>query len=61
MRFARFPATPRRPTISPQPDGNLLIFETAPTDGVTVRIAVRPSGTEPKIKFYLFARADVAV
>ena len=44
----------------PQPDGNLLIFETEPTDGVTVRIAVRPSGTEPKIKFYLFARADVA-
>ena len=44
----------------PKPEGNLLIFETAPTDGVTVRIAVRPSGTEPKIKFYLFARADVA-
>jgi phosphoglucomutase len=23
-------------------------------------IAVRPSGTEPKIKFYMFARCDVA-
>jgi phosphoglucomutase len=24
------------------------------------RFAARPSGTEPKIKFYLFARTDVA-
>ena len=24
-----------------------------------VRFAARPSGTEPKIKFYLFARTDV--
>lgn len=44
----------------PQPEGNLLFFESAPTDGVTIRIAVRPSGTEPKIKFYLFARTEVA-
>ncbi len=43
----------------PDPQGNLLFFETAPTDGITVRIAVRPSGTEPKIKFYLFAKAEV--
>jgi phosphomannomutase len=28
-------------------------------DAPDVRFAVRPSGTEPKIKFYLFARTDV--
>jgi phosphoglucomutase len=44
----------------PDPQGNLLFFETARTGGIAVRIAVRPSGTEPKIKFYLFAHAEVA-
>jgi phosphoglucomutase len=44
----------------PQPEGNLLFFETARTNGLLVRIAVRPSGTEPKIKFYLFAHAQVS-
>jgi phosphoglucomutase/phosphomannomutase len=39
-----------------EPSGDLLIFELAQAD---VRFAVRPSGTEPKIKFYLFARTDV--
>jgi phosphoglucomutase len=34
------------------PKENMLMIELA--DGR--RIAVRPSGTEPKIKFYLFAR-----
>ena len=28
-------------------------------DAPDVRFAVRPSGTEPKIKFYLFARTEV--
>lgn len=37
----------------PIPKENMLILELA--DGR--RIAVRPSGTEPKIKFYLFAKA----
>ncbi|MFM7594464.1 MAG: phospho-sugar mutase, partial [Isosphaeraceae bacterium] len=40
----------------PEPYGDLLIFELAQAD---VKFAVRPSGTEPKIKFYLFARTDV--
>ena len=40
----------------PEPSGDLLIFETE-TPGT--RFAARPSGTEPKIKFYLFARSAV--
>jgi phosphoglucomutase len=39
----------------PQPSGDLLIFH---LDSPGVRFAVRPSGTEPKIKFYLFARGE---
>ncbi len=41
----------------PRPSGDLLIFQTTAPG---VRFAARPSGTEPKIKFYLFARTDVA-
>ena len=40
----------------PQPSGDLLLFHTALPG---VRFAARPSGTEPKIKFYLFARTEV--
>jgi phosphoglucomutase/phosphomannomutase len=40
----------------PQPSGDLLIFHTSASG---VRFAARPSGTEPKIKFYLFARTEV--
>ena len=40
----------------PEPSGDLLIFR---TDAPGCRFAVRPSGTEPKIKFYLFARSGV--
>ncbi len=40
----------------PEPSGDLLIFELAQAD---VKFAVRPSGTEPKIKFYLFARTEI--
>ena len=46
---------PPRPL--PQPSGDLLIFH---TERPGTRFAVRPSGTEPKIKFYLFARTDMA-
>jgi phosphoglucomutase len=41
-----------------QPHGDLLIFDGVvdlPQARTGVRIAARPSGTEPKIKFYLFA------
>ncbi len=40
----------------PKPSGDLLIFH---LDEPGTRFAARPSGTEPKIKFYLFARSDV--
>ncbi len=40
----------------PRPSGDLLIFH---TELPGVRFAARPSGTEPKIKFYLFARTAV--
>ena len=38
----------------PEPQGNLLIFH-GTHDDCRIRFAARPSGTEPKIKFYLFA------
>ena len=47
---------PAAPRPLPQPDGDLLIFHTG---AAGTRFAVRPSGTEPKIKFYLFARTPV--
>ncbi len=40
----------------PEPSGDLMIFQ---TELPGTRFAVRPSGTEPKIKFYLFARTEV--
>lgn len=43
----------------PGPRGDMLIFRTKATDPVRAQIAVRPSGTEPKIKFYLFCQTDV--
>jgi phosphoglucomutase/phosphomannomutase len=45
------------PSPLPQPSGDLLIFH---TERPGTRFAVRPSGTEPKIKFYLFASTHVA-
>jgi phosphoglucomutase/phosphomannomutase len=46
---------PGRPL--PEPCGDMLIFH---TELPGIRFAARPSGTEPKIKFYLFARTNVA-
>lgn len=43
----------------PAPSGNLLIFESQ-ISPIEFKIAVRPSGTEPKIKFYFFGHAEVA-
>ena len=43
----------------PTPDSNLLVFESEAHDGVLTSLAVRPSGTEPKIKFYGFCRQRV--
>ena len=37
----------------PEPSGDVLIFR---TEAAGTRFAIRPSGTEPKIKLYLFAR-----
>jgi phosphoglucomutase/phosphomannomutase len=48
-------AVPARPL--PQPSGDLLIFQ---SERPGIRFAARPSGTEPKIKFYLFARTEVS-
>ena len=44
-----------------KPEGNVLMFE-AKGEGLplTVQLGVRPSGTEPKIKFYYFAQAEVS-
>jgi phosphoglucomutase/phosphomannomutase len=42
----------------PEPSGDLLMFQ---LDAPDVKFAVRPSGTEPKIKFYLFARTEVPI
>jgi phosphoglucomutase len=46
------------PTIN-QPRGDLLIYHSDRTQPIRVQIAGRPSGTEPKIKFYFFCQADV--
>lgn len=42
------------------PSGNLLIFEGVAND-CEVTLAARPSGTEPKIKFYAFVRIDASL
>jgi phosphoglucomutase/phosphomannomutase len=40
----------------PEPSGDMMIFMLSEPG---TRFIARPSGTEPKIKFYLFARTDV--
>ncbi len=49
----RMPDGSKKPL--PKPSSDLLIFHLAETE---TRFAARPSGTEPKIKFYLFARTE---
>lgn len=41
-----------------RPQGNLVFLDSAADSGAKLSIAARPSGTEPKIKFYLFAQED---
>ena len=50
---------PSNETLSdlPEPSGNLLILDGQAGD-CQVTLAVRPSGTEPKIKFYGFVRTE---
>jgi phosphoglucomutase/phosphomannomutase len=50
-------AGPPSTTPLPEPSGDILIFQ---TEAPGTRFAVRPSGTEPKIKLYLFARSDTS-
>jgi phosphoglucomutase/phosphomannomutase len=47
----------QNPIPLPEPSGDLLIFHLAEPG---TRFAARPSGTEPKIKFYIFARTDTS-
>lgn len=42
-----------------EPRGDLLIYRSAPDESVRIQIAGRPSGTEPKIKFYFFCQSDL--
>ena len=43
----------------PEPSGNLLILDGQAADCL-VSLAIRPSGTEPKIKFYVFVRTGAS-
>jgi phosphoglucomutase len=42
------------------PRGDLLIYHSDPAQSIRIQIAARPSGTEPKIKFYFFCQSDIA-
>lgn len=41
------------------PRGDLLIYHSDPALPIRIQIAARPSGTEPKIKFYFFCQSDL--
>jgi phosphoglucomutase/phosphomannomutase len=49
--------TPLTPSSGPR--GDLLIYHSDPTPPIRIQIAARPSGTEPKIKFYFFCQSDL--
>lgn len=42
-----------------KPRGDLLIYKSDESQSVRIQIAGRPSGTEPKIKFYFFCQSDL--
>lgn len=52
------PAGRQISTIS-SPRGDLLIYHSDPAARIRIQIAGRPSGTEPKIKFYFFCQSDL--
>ena len=43
-----------------KPTGDLLIYRSDETKPIRIQIAGRPSGTEPKIKFYFFCQSDLS-
>ena len=57
-RCISIPAGSPLPEIT-HPRGDLLIYKSDASQSVRVQIAGRPSGTEPKIKFYLFCQSDI--
>ena len=58
LEIRSLPANSKSQSIE-QPNGNLLFFDSE-AGPFTLSVAARPSGTEPKIKFYFFARATGA-
>ena len=42
-----------------RPTGDLLFYQSEPGSPIRIQIAGRPSGTEPKIKFYFFCQSDL--
>lgn len=57
LELRELPANAKLETIE-RPQGNLLFFESS-SDDAHASFAIRPSGTEPKIKFYLFLEVPV--
>ena len=43
-----------------KPTGDLLIYQSDRDSDIRIQFAGRPSGTEPKIKFYFFCQADIS-
>lgn len=43
-----------------KPTGDLLIYRSDESQPIRIQIAGRPSGTEPKIKFYFFCQSDLS-
>ncbi len=57
-RRSAIPSGKQTGTIT-SPQGDLLIYRSDPDQSIRIQIAGRPSGTEPKIKFYFFCQSDL--
>ena len=57
-RCMAIPSGKPLPEIS-HPRGDLLIYKSEASQPLRIQIAGRPSGTEPKIKFYFFCQSDI--